>query len=290
MPSINLLPENFIIEAYKKREKIAIYILAVVFLLSSLAVYGLVELDRQAVAKSSDTLDTQIADTKKLIDTEIKKSEVLSSDYNKKDIEKLLGEHTYLSRAAAFPQGLIVENAYVSDMDFNAASSVLNLSLAVKDYDSFLKQVVIFKDSFWIDSFELGTVAKDRDSGNIQVGVELTLRKEMMSFHDQYWDFATGMLADKANRFVKISTYSVNLKKASKATEKDSKSGAASSNKETVLVTFDGEAYDQEHLDTFENQLNDMDDEVEKLTITRFDASDKKPGAIGFKGTMELNY
>jgi len=287
MPSINLLPENFIIEAYKKREKTAIYILAVVFILSSLAVYGLVEVDLRGVEKSSATLDTQIAETKKKIDTEIKKSDLLSSDYNKKDIEKILDEHAYLSRAAAFPKGLIVQDAAVKAMDFDTTSSVLKMDMVIKDYDSFLEQVVLFKDSFWIDSFKLGAVSKDRDSGNIEVSVELTLRKEMISYHDHAWDFAAGMLAEKANRFVRIGTYTIDMKKSANAEEEGNPE--AIKDKETVVATFDGEAYDKDHLDIFEKELSDMD-EVKKLTLTRSDAPDKKPGAIGFTGTMELNY
>lgn len=280
MPSINLLPENFTIEAYKKREKIAIYILAVFFLLCSGVVYGLVELDRRSVEKESEMLDTEITNVKKQIDTEIKKSDLLSSDYEKKDIEKILGDHLYLSKAAIFPRELIVEDVYLESLSLNASDNTLMMNMLAKDYDSFLAQIAAVKGSFWIESFNLGNISKDKDTGAVGFSIGAVMRKDMLVFSEHYRDFGLGILAGKVNRYIKINTYSVLLKKASEGESKMD---------EKVIVNFSGEAYDRGYLNEFEKSLKSMD-EVAKITLQRDEFSNLKPGVINFEGSLELKY
>ncbi|MFA7169522.1 MAG: hypothetical protein WC178_01580 [Candidatus Paceibacterota bacterium] len=284
MPSINLLPENFTIEAYKKREKIAIYVLAVFFLLSSVAMYGLVENDCRNLETKSNELDVEIVGVKEKINTEIEKSELLSSNYNKKDIEKVLGEHLYLSEALSFPEELIIQDAYLESLDFDGATSAIGMQIITKDYDAFITQVALLKGSFWIDSLEIGSISSDKESGGVSVSVNATLREDMFVFHEQYWGFGLSLLAENVNRYVKIETYSI----IEKSVEKDNEVGV-NENKKEIIVNFEGEAYDKSHLDQFEENLNDMD-EISKVTLNRSVASSAKPGVIGFNGSMELSY
>jgi hypothetical protein len=60
--------------------------------------------------------------------------------------------------------------------------------------------------------------------------------------------------------------------------------------KQYIIVKFDGVAYDKSELDTFEQKLNENTLNVEKLDLSRQDASGTNPGAIKFNGNMRLNY
>jgi len=281
MPSINLLPENFTIEAYKRREKAAIYILAVFFVLSSGLAYGLVELEKRDVDKNITVIDGEIANVKNEITNEIEKSDLLSSDYNKKDIEKVLGEHRYLSKTLTFLKGIIIKGTYISKFSVDPTKSGISMEITASDYDTLIKQILLFEDSFWVEDVSFGDVEKSKEDGSVSVGLEATLRKDVFSFQEQYWDFGLGILSERANRYVEISSYSVSLQKSGDANQ--------GTEVQKVVVTFEGKAYDKTRLDDFEKSLKAAND-VEKVTINRFSLSDDKPGVINFRGNLTLNY
>lgn len=281
MPSINLLPENFTIEAYKRREKAAIYILAVFFVLSSGLAYGLVELEKRDIDKNITVIDGEIANVKKEITNEIEKSDLLSSDYNKKDIEKVLGEHRYLSKTLTFLKGIIIQGAYIGTFASDPAKSTVSMDITARDYDTLIKQILLFEDSFWVEDVTFGDVEKSKQDGSVSVKLDATLRKDVFSFQEQYWDFGLGILSERTSRYVEVSSYSVSLQKSGDAEQ--------GTEVQKVVVTFEGKAYDKTHLDDFEKSLKAATD-VEKVTINRFSLADDKPGVINFRGNLTLNY
>jgi Tfp pilus assembly protein PilN len=283
MPSINLLPENFTIEAYKRREKAAIYILAVFFVLSSSLAYGLVELEKRDVEKNIKTVDGEIESVKGQIKTEIEKSDLLSSEYNKKDIEKVLGEHRYLSKELTFLKGLILQGVYLTDLSCEPEKSTMTMKLQARDYDTLIKQLLLFEDSFWLEQVKFSGVEKSKEDGSVTVEIELTVRKDLISFQEHYWDFGLGILSTRTNRYVEISNYAIALQKGENG-EEDSEGQA-----QKVTVSFEGKAYDKEHLDEFEKSLKSADG-VEKSTLNRFSLADDKPGVINFRGNVTLKY
>ena len=282
MPSINLLPENFTIEAYKMREKTAVYILAVFFVLSSALSYTLLELERRDVEKNTKVVDSEIEKVKGEIRSEIEKSDLLSSQYNKKDIEKVLGEHTYSSKGMAFLKNTIIKGVYLTKLNCEPAKTSVTMSMVVRDYDTLIKQLLILEDSFWVETVDFGDIQKSKEDGSIGVDVDVVFRKDMFSFQEQYWDFGLGVLSTHVNRYVEISSYSVSLQET-KGTNGDE-------TVKKVIVSFEGKAYDKKHLDDFEESLNGASEIDKKVTLSRFSLADDKPGVIDFRGSMTLNY
>lgn len=279
MPSINLLPENFTIEAYKKREKIAIYILAVFFLLSSVVLFAYAQIGKMDLEKSSNVLDTEIANVRKEIEAEIEKSDLLSSEYNKKDIDKILKEHTYPSKINEFLRYSIIESVYLKEIELDSETGSMKIEVAATDADSLSRQMYIFSDSYWVDSAKFGDIDYSTEDLLYSMSAVLSLKKDLLVFHEQYWEYATEPLVSVANRYVKISNFS-----AAKQDKKDD-----NGKEEVVVVDFSGKAHNQDYLNDFENRLKIVSG-VKNLTIKSVDVPDDKPGIVSFKGNMELNY
>lgn len=281
MPSINLLPENFTIEANRRREKTAIYVLAVFFVLFSAAAYGLIEFERRQVENDTKSIDAKIENVKTKIKNEIEKSDLLSSDYNKNDIEKVLGEHVYASKGLNFLKASIIKGAYLKSLDCVPASGMVEMDMTARDYDTLIKQLLIFEDSFWIQSVGFGEVEKSKEDGSVSVGIKAALRTDLFGFQEHYWDYGLGVLSKYANRYIEISSYSINRQKSS--------NGVSGSQIEKIKVSFEGKAYDKNRLDEFEKSLKGAT-EVENLHVSRFGLADDKPGVVNFRGDMELDY
>ncbi|MDD3006906.1 MAG: hypothetical protein PHX30_05015 [Candidatus Pacebacteria bacterium] len=282
MPSINLLPENFTIEAYQRREKTAVYILAVFFILVPAMTYGVVDLERRDVEKNTVVVDSEIANVKIEIKNEIEKSDLLSSEYNKKDIEDVLGKHRYASKGMAFIKNNVIQGVYLTSLDCDPAAGSVDMEMVARDYDTLIKQLLIFEDSFWIESVDFSDIEKNKEDGSVSVGLTTVFKQEMFGFQEQYWDFGLGILSPRTNRYVEITSHSVSLQETTSAT---AEGGAV----KKVVVSFEGKAYDKTHLDNFEKSLNDAS-EVEKVIINRFSLADDKPGVVDFRGNMTLNY
>jgi len=282
MPSINLLPENFTIEAHKKRERAAVYVLAVFFLLVPAMTYGVLELETRDVKKNMDVVDTDITKVKTNIETEIEKSSLLSSDYNKKDIEDVLGKHRYASKGITFLKDNIIQGVYLTNLECDPVAASFAMDVIARDYDTLIKQMLIFEDSFWVESVDFGDIVKNKEDGSVSVKLTTVLKKDKFSFEEQYWDFGLSILAPRTNRYVEITSHSVSVQ------EKATGSGGGSTEK--VVVTFEGKAYDKVHLDAFEKSLGEATEVEEKPVINVFSLADDKPGVIDFRGSMTLNY
>lgn len=283
MPSINLLPENFTIEAHKRREKTAVYILAVFFLLVPAMTYGVLELERRDVKKNMDVVDGEITKVKTNIETEIEKSSLLSSDYNKKDIEEVLGKHRYVSKGITFLKDNIIQGVYLTSLECDPAAGSVAMEMIARDYDTLIKQMLIFEDSFWIESIDFGDIVKNKEDGSVSVKLTTVLKKDKFSFEEQYWDFGLSILAPRTNRYVEITSHSVSV-------QEKAKTSAEGGSTENVVVTFEGKAYDKAHLDAFEKSLNEASEVEGEPIINVFSLADDKPGVIDFRGSMTLNY
>lgn len=285
MPSINLLPENFTIEAYKKREKLAVYALAVFFLCGTTAVSVWAARNEQTAENESADLDQRVAQAEQAIKRSVEDSELMSSQYNKADIEKLLKEHVYFSKGIELIRSLILVGAYLEGADFGVDDNgnyAINLELVAQNYDVLLKQFGVMQDSFWIEGFAPGEMKMEPGAG-VSCPAKLTLRKDLFAFQEQYWDFGMDVLAGGVNRYIDIDSYSVSLKK-----ETAKGAGAAS---ETVTVKFSGAAYDSAKLDAFEKYLNGQTEILkEPVKLNRLNAADSKPGVTNFTGTIVLNH
>jgi hypothetical protein len=284
MPSINLLPENFTIEAYKKREKIAVYVLAVFFLFITALISVWIITRKQVEAKNSKVLDAEITQVKSEITRNVESSSLLASEYSKNDIDKLLKEHVYYSKGMDFLKGSIIKDAYVTDIKFSPDDSNgynVKVDLAAKDFDVMANQLSVFQDSFWITSFAPGEIKLDKDLGVI-VEVKMAIRKDLFIFHDQYWDFGVNFLAANCNRYIEIDSYSVTLKK-----DNDKITGEETS---SVVVNFDGKSFDPSKIDEFEKKISGNTDVVESEEIKKVSLPTDKPGTTGFHGNLVLKH
>jgi homospermidine synthase len=284
MPSINLLPENFTIEAYKKREKIAVYALSVFFLLVSVSITAWVETKKQAEEANAKVLDSGISNIKNEIKHNVESSSLLASEYSKDDIQSLLKQHLYFSKEMAFIKNLITKDTYVTDIKLLSSDEKgfnVDISLATKDYDAMANQMAVFQDSFWVTSFAPGDIKIEKDAG-VTNDVKLAIRKDIYLYHDQYWDYGIDALASSCNRYIQISSYSVVQK-----TSKDQTTGADIN---TVVVSFDGKTYDSTKLDDFEKKINEKSDIVLSEKINKVTSPADKPGVVGFHGSIVLKY
>lgn len=282
MPSINLLPENFTIEAYKKKEKVVVYILAVCFLLVSCSVCAWAEVGKQNEEKDAARLDKDLAQVKKDIKYNVEQSDLLSSEYNRNDVEKLLKNHIYLSKGMNFLKSIVMKDAYLGKADIAQRTDGdfdVKLEIHAKDYDALMSQLFILQDSFWIKSVKIGDINTTKDA-DASTSADLVVRKDLFVYHDQYWDFGLENLAANCNRYIEIDNYSVVLQNG------NSKNTNASS----VVVTFDGKTYDSVKLDELESALKKKNDIVKEIKINRTSSADNKPGVVSFHGSMTLKY
>jgi Tfp pilus assembly protein PilN len=284
MPSINLLPENFTIEAFKKREKIAVYIVGFVFLAATVSIGAWVMNEKQVQAKNVAQLDSEISQVKKEIKYNVESSSLLASEYSKNDIDKLLKEHVYFTKGAALLKGLVVKDAYVTGVTLQAGGSDtfdVEIGVAARDYDVMANELSLLQDTFWIKSFKQGEIKLEKEGGVVTTA-KAKVRRDLFLYHDQYFDFGIETLAAACDRFIVIDGYNVALK-----TEKNAITGT---DENSVVVTFSGKTYDSAKLDAFEKKLNGRTDIVKELKISKATSAEDKPGVISFRGNMVLKY
>jgi hypothetical protein len=257
--------------------------LAVFFLLFSSLAAAATEYNKRNEQKNLDVMNGELSTTDTKIKTEIGNSELLSSEYNKDDIQKLLDGHIYVSKGLEFMKGEIIKDVYLQEADFvtnEAGDFTLSLKMNASNYSTAASQIVIFKDSYWAKDVNVDTLSSDKD-GSASMQLLITLRKELFYFNQQYWDFGISVLTKDINRYIRIDNYSADLQSI-----KDDQTGEE---KEYVVVKFDGVAYDKGELDAFEQKLNANTLNVDKLELNRADDS-TNPGSIKFNGNMRLKY
>ncbi|MFA7169277.1 MAG: hypothetical protein WC178_00265 [Candidatus Paceibacterota bacterium] len=284
MYSINLLPEGFIIESYRKREKIAIYILAIFFLLSSFVTFAIFAFGNDDIDRESDLLDEEISKVKNDIENETKESELFFADYSRDDIKKLTDEHLYLSKSIDFLKSVILKDVYLSQMKVVSDDETgikMSIELDAKDYASVMNQIAVLKDSFWVESVDFSNIEMKENSEASASG-DLILRKDLFTFHEQYWDFGIEKLASEVDRDVKITAYSIVLKKT--------KNEISGYEDQQVQVTFEGITYDIESLDNFEKRIRNENITLESLDIFKKESSVGIPGVMTFNGNMIFSY
>ncbi len=284
MPSINLLPEDFAIESYKKREKVLVYLLAVFFLLFSAVAVAGAEIKKKDVQKDLEVLDTEINSVDSKIEEEINDNELLSSEYDKNDIEKLLNEHSYFSKGLDFLKDKIIKDVYLQTAKFSKNESgefELEIAAGVKDYNAAAAQIVALKDSYWVKDVNIKTIDSEKGNETIMSGT-ITLKKELFVFSEQYWNFGLEVLTANSNRYISIDAYTAVLKKV-----KDEKT---KEEKEYISVTFKGKAYKESELDNFETKLKADNLNIQSIEIKRDNPSQTVAGVINFKGEMLVKH
>lgn len=292
MSAINLIPNSVAAEAQVRKEKAFINLLVVVFLLTSLGIGGYFYYMRDRQTKAAAEWDRQVKAVEEKIENEVQKSEALSA-YNRRDIMRALSEHLYLSRGLDMLKSLTAREVYLSTLDFkpNATGNYeMTLTVNGKTQEDVLRQVTIYKDSFWVDQvdFKGVNVAKDT-SGTVSAALTMVLKKDLLVFQNAAWVAGANKLAVFGTRNVKFSQFTVSGLTSSKANEDETTSAALLAGSSTATVNFSGTAYGRDNFDSFKQAI-EGDPTLENVKISESGRGEGTPGSLRFSGSMKIKY
>jgi len=278
MSSINLLPKNVKLKNKLSEQRKGVF--AVSFLIAAISVisYLGVYIDKSFASNEADLLNSRLEALDKDIKSEIDNNNSSLMEEKIKDATLLLDEHHYYSKAFKLVRNTIIDNAYLVNSDFSVDGENLILSVRgnAENYLAAVDQIAVFKNSYWFDDVKFDNIAAE-GGGEVKFSAEMKLKKDLILYHRNYWDFGLALLSSKTNRYLKINEYSAILKEAA-----DQES--------FVEVKFGGIAYDEKKLESLENDLRKMEIFVKKASVL-YDLNKKESsGAIKFSGEMELNF
>lgn len=278
MSSINLLPKNVKLKNKLSEQRKGVF--AVSFLIAAISVISYLGayIDKSSASNEVNLLNSRLEALDKDIKSEIDNNNSFLMEEKIKDATLLLDEHHYYSKAFKLVQNTIIDNAYLINSDFSVDGENLILSVVgnAENYLAAVDQIAVFKNSYWFDDVKFDNIAA-AGNGEVKFSAEMKLKKDLISYHRDYWDFGLALLSSKTNRYLKINEYSAILKEAA-----DQES--------FIEVKFSGIAYDEKKLESFENDLRGMENFVKKASVS-YDLNKKESsGAIKFSGEMELNF
>lgn len=283
MSSINLLPKNFGFKENKKRQEKIIIICSVFLVFISLLSYFVAHAHRTIVLKESDSLDLRMEGINNNIEKEINSKELFLTVDKIRDIRELLNDHRYFSKVFNIIQNVITEDVYLteSELVFNEDEDLtLRVSGVANSYLAAVNQIVVFKNSYWIDDVEIDSIATDDNVANSDDGISfsgiLKFKKDIVLFREYYWDFGLALLSSEVDRYIRINDYSAKLIKES------------SDSKNLILVEFGGVAYGKERLILFEENLKQAKVSIKDISISRDLDEENDDELIKFRGKIEL--
>lgn len=283
MSSINLLPKDFDAQVNSKRERASIFALSFFLMLVSIMSYSAIYLSKTDNSNTSKLLDIEIQNINDRIEKEYNKNKLFSMENNAKDAEALLKEHYYFSKALKMLQMTITNDVYLTKNDLSLSEDgnlIFNVAGVAKNYLAAINQIAVFKDSYWIYDAKIGSI-KDMGNNETVFDGKLIANKDLVLYHENYWEFGLALLSSKIDRDLKIDKYDATLKKT-----EDTGS--------TVDVEFSGVAYNEKKLSLLEGDLKQMSLFVKEASIS-YNAGNlgnkkESQNTIKFKGKMKLNY
>jgi hypothetical protein len=228
-----------------------------------------------------DKLDSLDAESEK-IDNDIEKaingSELFLVRDRVKDIVSLIDDHRYFSKALKVVQGVVTDDVYLSENNFSLdgdGSLVLEISGIAKNYQSAVNQIAVFKNSYWINKVNIGNISSD-ENGETNFSGELELKKNLVLYHEYYWDIGIVLLSSKVDRDLIINEYSAVLKKYG--------------DEDIVEIKFSGIAYDEEKLIALKDGLKQSGTFIKDVDVF-YDLNKKETsGTIKFNGEIKLKF
>ena len=277
MSSINLLPRNLRDEDGQNEQKM-ITALSVLLVVASI-IFSVVIYASKTIAM--DKLDSLDAESEK-IDNDIEKaingSELFLVRDRVKDIVSLIDDHRYFSKALKVVQGVVTDDVYLSENNFSLdgdGSLVLEISGIAKNYQSAVNQIAVFKNSYWINKVNIGNISSD-ENGETNFSGELELKKNLVLYHEYYWDIGIVLLSSKVDRDLIINEYSAVLKKYG--------------DEDIVEIKFSGIAYDEEKLIVLKDGLKQSGTFIKDVDVF-YDLNKKETsGTIKFNGEIKLKF
>ncbi|MEA2098061.1 MAG: hypothetical protein U9P70_03235, partial [Patescibacteria group bacterium] len=195
-----------------------------------------------------------------------------------KDVASLLDNHSYYSELLEMLQDVISDNVYLTSCDFSFGDKG-NLSLvftgSAKNYVAAIEQIAIFKDSYWIDNVNIDALA-DSGTGEITFNGSLGLKRDLILYHEYYWNFGIELLSLKIDRDLKIEEYSAVLK--------------GYDSEDILEIKFSGISYDEKKMILFENDLKEIGDFIKDVSVSYDLSEEEHPSVIRFNGKMKLEF
>ena len=283
MSSINLLPKNFELQKDEKKQKKFVIICSIFLIVVSIISLAAVYIDKTAVSKKSDSLDSEMEEINSNIEEEINSNELFLITDRVENIRELLDSHNYFSKVFNVVQNVISEEIYLTESELTFGEDgglILEISGVANDYSAAVNQIAIFKNSYWIEEAEISSIAsndsKASSSGEINFNGSLKFKEDVVSYREYYWDFGLALLSSKVDRYIKIDKYSASL------TEKES------NGESSIKIKFSGIAYDEGKLISFKNNLKEEKIFVENILVS-YDLNEKNDNKIiEFEGEMDI--
>jgi len=283
MPSINLLPKDIGAQGNGGGEKASIVALSFFLMLVTIVSYSAIYLSKTNNSNTSKLLDVEIQKTNDQIEEEYNNNKLFSMEGSAKDAEALLKEHYYFSKALKMLQMIITDDVYLTKSDLLLSEDgnlVFNIEGIAKNYLAAINQIAVFKDSYWVYDAKVGDIKNTENNEAIFSG-KLTANKDLILYHENYWEFGLALLSSKTNRDLRVDKYDAVLKETENIGN-------------IVDVEFSGVSYNEEKLLLLENDLKQMNLFVKEVSIS-YDLDDlsekgEAQNTIEFKGKMKLNY
>jgi len=280
MSSINLLPKKIRFKESEEKQKRIFFAFSALLLIISVISYLGVYIEKTIASEKSEGLSLEMKKVSADIEKEIENNELLLTKNEIKDIAKILNDHDYFSKAFSVIQDTTTDNICLEESILSLDKNedlIMDINGTANNYSAVVNQIAIFKNSYWIDSVEINNISREENTNNIIFSGNLKFKKEVVLFHEDYWDSGLLLLSSKIDRYLSIDKYSAELKEMS------------DSNESFVQVRFSGIAYDAKKLISLENNLKQMSAFVKNVSVV-YDLNKKNDdNTINFSGEMKLN-
>lgn len=278
MSSINLLPKNVVIKKDSVRQKRDIFMISFFMLFISIVSYAVIYTSKVNAIKELNYVGLRLEKLDEDIKRGINRNRFPVEESKIEDVANLLDNHNYYSKLLEMLQDIISDKVYLSSCSFSFGDDG-ELSLvfigSARNYTAAVNQIAIFKDSYWIEGVNIDAITED-EVDEVTFNGNLKLKKDVVLYHEYYWDFGIALLSSRTDRDLRVEEYSAVLK------EYDSG--------DILEIKFSGIAYDEKKIILFENDLRQVGDFVEDVSVSYDLTKEERPGVIGFDGKMRLKF
>lgn len=260
MASINLLPEDFSLDFYKKREKWTVGVFAVLLLVATGVSYVVIQYQQKKIFTEYSAVEKRLRELDESIKKEQEAGQLLSVNLNQKDISRALADHMYFSGAIDFLKDYVIDDVYVNQASFayDATRGVtIDFVGEAKNYKAALRQLVILQNSYWVK--EVGFTSFNLADNNKTVALSgpIVLKDDIIFYQERYWKLGVSLLENHTDRYFRINQYSASVKDAPLRRQSEKAKAEGTKDKE-IVVQFSGECFRRDIA------KNDTPDEVDK--------------------------
>ena len=279
MSSINLLPKNLIDKNYLINRKRDAFLISFLMILVSVIAYATVSITNASSLKKLGIVDSRLGELDMSIKRELNENKLPVEESKIKEGKFLLESHNYYSKALNAVQDIINDDVYLVHGEFSFVDKkVLTFSFNgfAENYMAAIEQVVVLKNSFWINEVNVYNFSFDEDEG-VEFEGDVIFNKDIISHKESYWDSGLDILSSRENSFLKIENYSANLTEFI-------------DEKYIIEIKFSGITSNREKLVLLEDSLKKASRYVIDASVYYDFSEEQISDSIKFNGNMELSY